>query len=480
MGTMLLIAIGAWIRILPCASDPLPLQRTQAPRQVSSSWPVEDLSIHAIGREQLLADVSAALAHDMGTDTAAAAPMSLASSPGGDASIALPANLAEVRRTLKDNFDLIYTLDVSIGTPPVSARMIVDTGSSDLWIRQNKYEQSASSTAGSDKSPVSLTYGKGSVVGSESKDNVCTGSLCVEGATVVVAEQVKDIGSNQFYDGLLGLAFPALKKTTQDSFLTTVEKSSKFKKFAFGLSLSSSLISFGELEDVLGDAPSGNPGVTMPVWTSMAGPMYWMVSSTIGFENGGLEIHSPVVLDSGTSLISMSTKHYLITLMELIPPTGGCWMGFQGQMLCDCATELSPMTFSFEGTDGKKLTITLRSKDLLQPLYPLTNPCRLSIQPSPLPFYILGDAFLRHVYAVHDVSGQQVVLFPSSQDSDDWSRAFAEGVLENTGMTSFVVMALAFTITAFSVTCLALKNVRTQRAVAQHQLLDSEGEYTRI
>merc|ERR1711963_280265 len=88
-------------------------------------------------------------------------------------------------------------------------------------------------------------------------------------------------------------------------------------------------------------------------------------------------------------------------------------------VVCPCDLPIRPLSFSFNDKDGNDLSVELGPKDLLQFIGVATykgvekKMCRLALQEgSPnSPLWILGDVFLRKVYAVHDVRGQQVVLF---------------------------------------------------------------------
>merc|ERR1719221_1953787 len=113
---------------------------------------------------------------------------------------------------------------------------------------------------------------------------------------------------------------------------------------------------------------------------------------------------------------------YDLILMAVLPPNAMrmCEINFFGQVLCQCDTPIQSLTFQLAGKEGQMLSVTLGPDDLLQQVGKgqfadgsTVQMCRVALQQgSPnMPFWILGDVFLRKVYAVHDLRDQQVVLF---------------------------------------------------------------------
>mmetsp|Transcript_58163 Transcript_58163/g.147763 ORF Transcript_58163/g.147763 Transcript_58163/m.147763 type:complete len:530 (-) Transcript_58163:202-1791(-) len=356
--------------------------------------------------------------------------------------LAVSGSYADIRRQLLNEGDLIYVLRAKVGTPPFPVRLVVDTGSSDLWVAKGSYEADRSSTAkllpGAD---ALLRYGQGQVSGHEVEDRVCLEPLCVKEQTFITASKIAGLGdaagAHGLFDGLLGLAYPALSATKGVTFLQEVLDHGPWNHFAFGLSLSASddsegsFIIFGDLEEVMAEAPdgslgSGQSGVALPVLLVNYQARFWLVSgmAAVKLQGGDSLIESPVyaALDSGTSLIAVPGIAYNWVMQSLMGHDSLARCGpALGQVLCPCDSRFQDLMFNFPGKDGKKITITLTSEDLLQPMGEAIFPsgetvamCRINIQPGPptMPFWILGDVFLRRVYAVHDVREHQVVLFP--------------------------------------------------------------------
>eukprot|EP00930_Biecheleria_cincta_P095303 TRINITY_DN87281_c0_g1_i1.p1 TRINITY_DN87281_c0_g1~~TRINITY_DN87281_c0_g1_i1.p1 ORF type:complete len:221 (-),score=49.35 TRINITY_DN87281_c0_g1_i1:25-687(-) len=126
------------------------------------------------------------------------------------ADAALATSLAAVVEPLKDLSNTQYLALVSVGTPPQSIEVIMDTGSSDLWVRARSFNPKASSTARRSGWQSSITYGQGSIAGDVVEDIVRIGDAQVTGQPfLLVASGLNEVVS----DGVLGLAMPGLSHT---------------------------------------------------------------------------------------------------------------------------------------------------------------------------------------------------------------------------------------------------------------------------
>ncbi|KAJ9156376.1 Aspartic protease pep1 [Pleurostoma richardsiae] len=125
--------------------------------------------------------------------------------------------------------DSMYLCEVEIGTPPQKFMLDFDTGSSDLWVfstelssslqkGHNVFDPSKSSTF---KKATGLAwkiqYGDGSSAsGDVGTDTVVIGGLSVENQAVELAKQLAAQFSQGTGDGLLGLAFPTINTVTSN------------------------------------------------------------------------------------------------------------------------------------------------------------------------------------------------------------------------------------------------------------------------
>jgi len=130
-----------------------------------------------------------------------------------------------VSQPVKDYYDTEYIGSVTLGTPPQTFDVILDTGSSNLWVPdvgctsancagKKKYNSAASSTYASFNNDQrwSIQYGSGSASGVLARDNHClvAGQLCFATQVWGRATTVAAVFRGQPFDGILGLGWPAL------------------------------------------------------------------------------------------------------------------------------------------------------------------------------------------------------------------------------------------------------------------------------
>lgn len=225
-------------------------------------------------------------------------------------------------------------------------------------------------------------------------------------------------------------------------------------------------------------------GVTLQLYGINHQALFWLVQASVTVQQppgqalrGFADERAPsmaiagsnpamAILDSGTSLITAPGAAYVGVVQALVAGLPGATekctttlLGAFGQLMCLCDVELNPISFTLTGQGGRRLRLTLAAKDLMQLVGVGSNGqsvCRIAIMPSPVqvPLWILGDTFLRHVYAVHDVSGHKVQLFPQRGSQ-------AAAILEPEEPTSmdavrlgasFLFAAVLFALVALSAT----------------------------
>lgn len=347
----------------------------------------------------------------------------------------IAAPVRDVRLKLRDMADLIYTATAEVGTPPRKAHLVVDTGSSDIFLLPCTYDFAHSSTAVGPGGTVLMSFGSGQVEGTVVKDNVCFGSLCAAGQSIVQVTETKLAATTLYFDGLLGLGFPAIAKTSGNTFLQSLDATGGFDRLAFGITLQKAdsergnMLIFGNLSSVLheadrlGFAPS--EAVTLQVTTFSSEAFYWMIQGSVTFGFGpqiflGTAEPIPVfaALDSGTTLIAVPQFLFSWVIPAVLPDFATMCANINLQIICRCDVDIRPMTFNFVGREAKTISVTLSRDDLLEPLVEIPayhlSYCRFNMQPAPptVQFWILGDVFMRKIYAVHDVEGKSLSLFP--------------------------------------------------------------------
>lgn len=126
------------------------------------------------------------------------------------------------------NDDVGYIATVQMGNPPREFKLLMDSGSADLWVGAEGCQsvtgggcgnhvflgpQSSSSFVDSQK-PFQVTYGKGAVQGNIITDDLAVAGLKLPGHTFGVAtEETNDFAGDQtLFDGIMGLAQSTLSE----------------------------------------------------------------------------------------------------------------------------------------------------------------------------------------------------------------------------------------------------------------------------
>jgi len=122
--------------------------------------------------------------------------------------------------------DLEYVGNITIGTPPQQFVVVLDTGSSNLWVtdkscgggpcrQKHKFDSSMSSTYTDLHRTWSIQYGLGDARGNLGKDNMAFGGvgetqLSIPMTTFGQANHISNDFNDDPSDGILGLAFQSL------------------------------------------------------------------------------------------------------------------------------------------------------------------------------------------------------------------------------------------------------------------------------
>lgn len=133
--------------------------------------------------------------------------------------------------------DSEYLCEVKIGTPGQNFKLDFDTGSADLWIWSTELPKSTSTTGhtvfdpkksstfkNSSGSSWKISYGDGSSAsGTVGTDNVDIGGLVIKNQAIELAQQLSTEFQQGVGDGLLGLAFGSINTVTPTPVATPVE-----------------------------------------------------------------------------------------------------------------------------------------------------------------------------------------------------------------------------------------------------------------
>lgn len=310
-----------------------------------------------------------------------------------------------------------YFTEISVGTPPQQFKVVLDTGSSNLWVPSSecqsiacflhqKYDSSSSSTYEANGTEFSILYGSGEVSGFVSEDTVAIGDLKVDGQLFgeVTSEPGLTFAFGKF-DGILGLAY--------DTIAVNHIKPPIYNAIEQGL-LDEAKFSF-----YLGDTAKGDNGGTATfggydenlfegelTYLPVRRKAYWEVefdAITLGDETAELE-GTGAAIDTGTSLIALPSG-----LAEILNSQIGAQKSWSGQYTveCDSRDSLPDLTFTFSGYN-----FTLSPYDYT---LDMSGSCvsafmGMDIAAPVGPLAIIGDSFLRKYYSVYDLERDAVAL----------------------------------------------------------------------
>jgi saccharopepsin len=311
-----------------------------------------------------------------------------------------------------------YFAEITLGTPPQTFKVVLDTGSSNLWVPgvsctsiacflHAKYDATASSTYKANGTAFAIRYGSGSLEGFVSQDTLTIGDLTITEQDF--AEATKEPGlafAFGKFDGILGLAYdtisvnhitPPFYKAIDQGLLTE-------KLFTFRLGASEQdggEAVFGGID------PSHYTGKITYVPVRRKG--YWEVElESVAFGDDELELENTgAAIDTGTSLIVMPT-----TIADMLNSEIGATRGWNGQYTvpCDKVPSLPDFTFIF---DGKPYPIASTDYILNLGGTCVSSFTGMDISPGGSQLWIVGDVFLRKYFTVYDL-GRNAVGFATS------------------------------------------------------------------
>lgn len=305
--------------------------------------------------------------------------------------------------------------EITIGTPPQTFKVVLDTGSSNLWVPSQscgsiacylhqKYDSSESSTYKKNGSSFEIHYGSGSLEGFVSQDTVSIGDLTIKNQDFAEATSEPGLAfAFGRFDGILGLGFDRISVNGIVPPFYQMINQKLIDEPVFSFYLGDTNDEGDESEAIFGGVNKDHYEgkiTTIPLRRKA----YWEVdldSLSFGDETADLE-STGVILDTGTSLIALPSN-----LAEMLNAEMGAKKGYNGQYTVDCAKRdsLPDVTFSLSGYN-----FSITPYDYI---LEVSGSCISTFMgmdfPEPVgPLAILGDAFLRKWYSIYDL-GQGTV-----------------------------------------------------------------------
>lgn len=307
-----------------------------------------------------------------------------------------------------------YFAEIGLGTPPQPFNVILDTGSSNLWVPgkscssiacflHKKYDSSASSTYKSNGTDFEIRYGSGELSGFISQDTLTIGDLKVKHQDFAEATNEPGLAfAFGRFDGILGLGYDTISvDRVVPPFYNMLDQLDE-PLFAFSLG-DGTTDDGGEFS--LG-AVNKDKYTGKITYLPVRRKGYWEVnldSFTFGDETLDLE-DTGAAIDTGTSLIAVPSD-----VAELLNKEIGAKKSWNGQYTVDCSAieTLPPIVFNFSGQKFE-----LEASDYILNIQGscISSFTGIDIPPPLGPIWIIGDVLLRKFYSVYDLGNNRVGL----------------------------------------------------------------------
>lgn len=323
---------------------------------------------------------------------------------------------------INDYQDAQYVGEITVGTPPQSFQVVYDTGSSNLWLNNQKpgiwpwsskhpaYDHSKSSTYVKNGTKFNIQYGSGPVSGFYSEDIVHIGGNDVPKYTFAEVDNTGGLGpawKMGHFDGICGMGWDDISVDHVETPLRALVNSKALSENVFAFYLGSG---GAEGELVLGGVDpahySGDFTYQAVIDTVPGKRGYWAIAMD-DVKIGG-ESYTNVrkaIVDSGTSLLAVATDD----MAKLASKVGASQLApippLNKEYKIDCNADAPNIDFEI---GGKTYTLT-KNDYILQ----AGGACLFAFMgmdvPAPAgPLYILGDVFMRAHYVKFDVDQKRV------------------------------------------------------------------------
>ncbi|WRT64773.1 uncharacterized protein IL334_001707 [Kwoniella shivajii] len=318
------------------------------------------------------------------------------------------------------NLDTSYSASLSVGTPSQALDIVLDTGSSDLWVADGDCTTGACSSMttfdiGSSTSNVNLSssfsieYGSGTAEGSLVQDLVTLGGYSVASQTFASCSEVSSGLLSSGVSGIMGLSWTALAYSKATPWWITLAKSSSWSDplFAFHLARYRNVAGASSVESEGGVATFGFLDTSLysgdVTYVSVSSnPQYWQIpmgSMTMQGKTVSLGSSNMAAIDTGTTLIG-GPESIITAIYANIPGSERMTGSYAPYFAYPCSTNVD-----FEITFGG-FTIKITDQDFNLGRYTSdTTMCTgaayvQSLASSSPVQWIVGDAALKNTYTV--------------------------------------------------------------------------------
>ncbi|KAI9737787.1 MAG: hypothetical protein M1834_009155 [Cirrosporium novae-zelandiae] len=336
----------------------------------------------------------------------------------------------------EDSNDYSYFSILKFGSSGKEMYMLLDTGSATTWIMgsscttsacksHNTFGSSDSTTFVKTSETFNMTYGSGKVGGLVANDTVKAGSLEVD-LSFGWATSASDAFLNFPIDGLLGIGRAEDDTISGTTFMEALDEAGLLKSKLIGVHLQREADNTKDGEISLGVIDSSKYTGDLVYTSVVSKGSYWEIAADdLAFDgtSAGLDSRTAII-DTGTSyvLLPPNDATALFTNFPDAVKSGSQW-----HVPCNST---APVQFSFSGT-----TFNVSSKDYVgsETSDGLCVSKIVSQKVFSSSQWILGDVFLKNVYAVFDYDKQRIGFANSANANATTS---SNSSTESTSLTS--------------------------------------------
>lgn len=368
------------------------------------------------------------------------------------------ASTAAVPITDEQN-DSSYSGIVSIGTPPQDFNLVLDTGSSDLWVATTSctscgsdvpgFNPSKSSTYKATSSHLEIDYGSGSVQGTVAQDSVTFGSFEMSQELLAVTNVTPDLIDDGL-SGIMGLGFASISTLQTTPFWEALYNANDLFEPLFSFYLERHVNQANQVGATpggmltLGGTNSSLYNGSIEYLNLTGPPSYWLLTvSSITVQGKTITIDSPgglAAIDTGTTLIGAPSP-IAASIWAQVPGSTELTGDWQGLYAFPCDTNVT-VHISFGGTNWAISPLDMNLGTLNDTMMSNANATSqmctggiFDIGIGSVPAWIIGDTFLKNVYSVFRASPAAVGFAQLSSSSSSSTGSSDPNPVQVTSLT---------------------------------------------
>jgi hypothetical protein len=351
----------------------------------------------------------------------------------------------------QDGTDYSYFIPVGVGSSKESMYMLLDSGAGTTWVmgstcqsapcsKHNTFGPSNSKTYQSQSKTFSIAYGSGSVSGELAQDTLVVAGLSVS-MTFGVANVTSDDFTNFPFDGILGLA---MSDGATDNLWTVLKSTKSLPANIFSISLNreSDGANTGEITFGATDAAKFTGAISYTSVSSQGGGDWAIALDDMGYNGKSAGIKNRIAyIDTGTSY-AFGPAADVAAIHKLIP---GATSSDGVTYTVPCTSNMA-LTVTFSG-----ITYSISSKDWLSGS---GSSCTSNIYGHEVVqgSWLLGDVFLKNVYAVFDVDQSRVGFASKPSSSASTATTTAKPSVSTASPVTLTTNGVTTTLSASTIT----------------------------